>query len=55
MDPGSAKWTVFWSEKVNGGELGAPDSQSMGSCQVVTCSGFVEGAWMENIRWAPDW
>ena len=34
MDPGSAKWTVFWSEKVNGGELGAPDSQSLGNYQV---------------------
>ena len=23
MDPGLAKWTVLWSEKVNGGEIGA--------------------------------
>ena len=25
MDTGLAKWTVFWSENLNGGELGVSD------------------------------
>ena len=55
MDPGLTKWTVFWSEILNGGELGASDGISLGSLQVGSGSGMRKGLDTGNIQWAPDW
>ena len=49
------KWTLFWSEILNGDEIGASDIGSLGSRQVGPGLVVWKGLGMGNIQWYLDW